>query len=171
MATTYGLIASTQVGAGGASSFDFQNIPSTYTDLILLISARTNRAAYHESLLMTFNGSASNYYYQRMYLDSTTVYADYASTAMFAGQASGGTASANYFGSSRVEIFNYANTSFYKGSDSLGISGNSSTSALWAMTANRWASTAAINRVTITPENGGTIQQYSSAYLYGVKNS
>ena len=33
------------VGSGGASSIDFTNIPQTYTDLKIVLSARTNRAS------------------------------------------------------------------------------------------------------------------------------
>ena len=38
---TYTLISSVTVGAGGASSIDFTSIPSTYTDLLVKISARS----------------------------------------------------------------------------------------------------------------------------------
>lgn len=170
MASTYNLIASTTVGAGGASTFDFTSIPSTYTDLILYLSVRTNRNAYHESLLVKFNGAGTNWRYQRFYFPAGT--ADRNTTAMYAGQATGDQAQSNYFGVSRLEIFNYANTSFYKGSDSIGIAPNDSTTNYLAMnTSNQWNQTTTINQITITPENGGTIQQYSSAYLYGVKNS
>ena len=43
MATTYTLISSVTVGSGGAASIEFTSIPSTYTDLVLKLSARSSR--------------------------------------------------------------------------------------------------------------------------------
>ena len=42
MANTYELIASSTVGAGGASSIDFNSIPNTYTDLLVKLSGRSS---------------------------------------------------------------------------------------------------------------------------------
>jgi hypothetical protein len=46
MATTYEIIASVTVGSGGAANIEFTSIPATYTDLVVLFSARTDRSAF-----------------------------------------------------------------------------------------------------------------------------
>ena len=44
MANTFKKIQTVTVGSGGAASIDFTSIPQTYTDLKIVLSARTNRA-------------------------------------------------------------------------------------------------------------------------------
>ena len=60
---TYTQIGSAvSVGVLGAATIDFTAIPSTYTDLVLKMSLRTNRvAADIDEALMTFNGATSNF--------------------------------------------------------------------------------------------------------------
>lgn len=169
MANTYTLIASVTVGSGGAASIDFTSIPSTYTDLLLVSSVRTTRAAYHESLTMSFNGLTTNRTNRRIYGDGTGA-ASTNDTTMYGGQAAGATATASIFGSATTYIPNYAGSA-NKSSSNDGVSENNATNALAMLNANLWSSSAAITQITLTPENGGTITQYSTAYLYGINNS
>lgn len=60
MAFTYSKIATYTVGSGGIASVSFLNIPQTYTDLLIKVSARTVRAADEDGLYMAINGSNSN---------------------------------------------------------------------------------------------------------------
>ena len=56
MPVTYKPIATVTVGAGGAASIDFTSIPGTYTDLLVLISARSTRSTdYRDELFIRFN--------------------------------------------------------------------------------------------------------------------
>ena len=58
----YDSIATTTVGAGGASSITFSSIPSTYTHLQVRITAKGNRGIVIENAYLTFNGdSGTNY--------------------------------------------------------------------------------------------------------------
>ena len=58
---TYTLISTVTVGAGGAASIDFNSIPGTYTDLLLVVSVRSTRpAATNDGLFMSINGSGSS---------------------------------------------------------------------------------------------------------------
>jgi hypothetical protein len=50
MALTYTAIKTVTVGSGGAANIDFTSIPQTYTDLVLKVSARMNRAVDRQSL-------------------------------------------------------------------------------------------------------------------------
>lgn len=170
MANTYKKIASVTVGSGGASTIDFTSIPGTYTDLLLVSSVRTSRAAYHESLTMSFNGLTTNRTNRRIYGDGSGV-GSTSDTIMYGGQAAGATATASTFGNSATYIPNYAGSTYNKSSSNDAVSENNATNALAMLNANLWSSTAAITQITLTPENGGTIQQYSTATLYGIKSS
>ena len=169
MPDTFIKIASVTVGSGGASSIDFTSIPSTYTDLCLVSSVRTSRGAYHESLTMTFNGASTNRTNRRLYGDGVNPNST-SDTLMYGSQASGSTATASTFGSSTIYIPNYTSSN-NKSSSQEGVSENNATNALAELNANLWSSPAVINQITLTPENGGTIQQHSTAYLYGISNS
>ena len=62
MAFTFKAIATVTVGSGGASSIDFTSIPATYTDLLIMISARgantaANNGHYYS---ISINNSSSN---------------------------------------------------------------------------------------------------------------
>jgi hypothetical protein len=52
MATTYTLISSVTVGGGGTSTITLSSIPSTYTDLALLLCGRTTRASYVDDFVI-----------------------------------------------------------------------------------------------------------------------
>ena len=52
-------LATVTVGVGGASSIDFTNIPQTYTDLKIVLSARID--ASYRQVIIKFNNSSSNY--------------------------------------------------------------------------------------------------------------
>lgn len=160
-------ISTVTVGSGGAATIDFTGIPQTYTDLVLVSSVRTSRAAYHESLTMSFNGLTTNRTNRRIYADGTGA-ASTNDTTMYGGQAAGATATASTFGSSMTYVPNYSGSS-NKSSSNDGVSENNATNALAMLNANLWSSTAAITQITLTPENGGTIQQYSTVTLYGIR--
>lgn len=168
MATTYQLIASATVGSGGASSIDFTSIPSTYTDLVLKISARTTRATYTDAISLSLNGVSTNQ--TSRYLASNGASVTTGDLTSFRTLAIAATATANTFGNSEYYINNYAGSN-YKVALSDGVTeDNSATSDIW-LVANRWSATAAINQITITNLNSATFVQYSTAYLYGIKNS
>ena len=60
MATsTYNLIASQVVGAGGVSSVTFSSVPQSYTDLLLKVSGRMNTSG-GEYIQLSFNGVTTN---------------------------------------------------------------------------------------------------------------
>jgi hypothetical protein len=169
MPVTYKKIASVTVGSGGAANIEFTSIPGIYTDLILLHSLRTSRNAYHESLTLSFNGLTTNRTNRRLYGDGASV-SSTNDTVMYGGQASGATSTSSTFGNSMIYIPNAAgNTN--KSSSEDGVSENNNTNAFAEFNANLWSSTAAITQITLTPENSGTIQQHSTATLYGISKS
>jgi hypothetical protein len=172
MANTYIQIGSTvTVGSGGASNIDFTSIPSTYTDLIIKTSTRTNNAAIDIGLIISFNGSTTGYNDKTIYGNGSTVAAAGSSgvAGIFWYYADGDTATANTFASGEIYIPNYASSNL-KVITMVSSTENNATSALSLLSGGLWSNTAAINRVTITP-NGANFKQYTTATLYGIKNS
>jgi len=166
MPANYVLLERIELNAS-AASISFTNIPQTgYTDLKLVHSSRVSRAAYHDSILLSFNGLTTNQSQRRIYGTGSSV-ASTADTLMYGGQAPGSTATANTFGSSEIYIPNYTSSNF-KSSSEEGVSENNATNAQADMNANLWSSTAAITSITLTPESGGTFNQYSTFSLYGL---
>lgn len=175
---TYVQIGSTvEVGAGGASSIDFTAIPSTYTDLCLKFSIRTNNNPdNYENLKLQFNGSGGTAYSERI------VYGNGASAAStsnasaantFFQYANANNSTASTFSNGEIYIPNYAGSTNKSVSIDSVTENNLSgaTSAFIAMSAELWANTAAINRITFTPNIATLFLQHSTATLYGISKS
>lgn len=175
MATTYQLIASVTVGSGGTSSLAFSSIPQTYTDLLIKLSTRSNRtASYVDALAIKFNGSGGTAY-SDVYLagDGSSTLTNLESSLAFNSIMYGNTnlATANTFSNNEIYIPNYASsknkTSMSDGATESNIASQPRMSTLGAY----WSNTAAITDIAITSQNAATFQQYTTAYLYGIKNS
>lgn len=166
---TFIKIAQTEVGSGGASSIDFTVIPSTYTDLVVKVSARFSASASYGYAVLAFNGSSSNFSIKGLYGPGSGSGGTYTSPSNYFGEIVGNTATASTFSNSELYIANYAGSTNKSWSvDAAGE--NNATLAQMNFTAGLWSQTAAINQVTISPQSG-TFLQYTTAYLYGVKNA
>jgi hypothetical protein len=171
MANTMTLIASSTVGSGGAANITFSSIASTYTDLLIKVSARTTDTSGNwTQLYASFNGTSvtTNWTNKSLYGLGTAA-SSYTSTSNELGWAVAANATANTFSNTDVYIPNYAGSN-NKSMASDGVTENNAASALIILDANTWANTSAITSITITPSTG-TLVQYSTAYLYGVKNA
>jgi hypothetical protein len=170
---TFDLIASVTVGSGGAANMQFLSIPSTFTDLKVVISARTNRASAVDSIGYYFNGdtTAARYSSKVLFCTGSGVGSNSPSPvndeAMFV---SGNSATANTFGNTDLYIANYAGSTQKSSSiDSTGE--NNATTARMNIAATLYNQTTAISSITIIPITGTLLQEFSTAYLYGVKNA
>jgi hypothetical protein len=168
MANTYTLISSVTVGSGGAASMGFTSIPSTYTDLVVKVSARSNRALTVDGILISFNGSTSNFTNRYLEGDGSTAYS--AILARLASSAVGSTATASTYSNAEIYIPNYAGSNF-KSLSTDSVTENNATGSLTDLMANLWSDTAAITSITLTPYIGTLFNQYSTAYLYGISNA
>jgi hypothetical protein len=171
MANTYTLIASYTVGSGGAATIDFTSIPATYTDLLVKYSLRTSTTAGATwyDVYLTFNGTTTNYSGRFVYGDgSDDASGTDATTAIFL-RPSASTSTASTFGNGEVYIPNYTSSN-NKSVSVDNVSENNATSAFAGLTASLWSNSAAITSITLTAATG-TLVQYSTAYLYGIKNS
>ena len=167
MANTFELIAS-YTATGSVASIDFTSIPSTYTDLCLKLSIRDNLASQADFILVSFNGSTASF--SSKLIEGNGASVSSGSTARAAGLANAATATASTFANTEIYIPNYAggtNKSYSVDS----VSENNATTSYADIFAGLWSNTAAINQVTIYPNSGTLFVQYSTAYLYGVKNA
>jgi hypothetical protein len=166
---TFIKIAAVTVGSGGASSIDFTSIPSTFTDLQLVFTAR-NTGSSNVFTQLTFNGNTSSYSYRGLYGSGSAASSFNGSGAyIYVGDMDLSTYTANTFSSESVYIPNYAGST-NKSVSIDSVNENNATAAAAYFVAGLWSNTAAINQITLTP-GGGSYAQYSTATLYGIKNS
>jgi len=166
LANTFTRIASVTVGALGAATIDFTSIPSTYTDLCLKVSSRVS--ATDTPVSVKFNNNTTGYTWKRIYGSGSTATSQSGTdTYFFYTDTTAQTAST--FGSGELYVPNYAGSN-NKSVSSESLTENNATFAEMFMVAALWSNTSAINQITLTPLTG-TFVQYSTATLYGIKNS
>jgi hypothetical protein len=172
MAYTYSKIATYTVGSGGVASIDFLNIPQTYTDLVIKCSLKSTLAGFAaDDIVMRLNNDSSTVYvYRRITGDGATATSGSSSSATFniAGYGTAATATANTFGNTEIYIPNYTSGN-YKSSSVDSVSENNATTAYAQLAANLWSNTGPITSIKLLSANSGSIAQYSTAHLYGIK--
>ena len=172
MANTYVLIASSTVGSGGASSIDFTSIDSTYTDLCLLASLRPVGSGFDGCYVYLNNDQTSGRYATVVLRGSSgggglSSFVGGDTTKSYAGELTNNTAST--FGNLQIYIPNYAGSNQKSYSiDSVGE--NNATDAYQVLSAGKYNQTTAITQVSLRIASSN-LAQYSTAYLYGIKNS
>jgi hypothetical protein len=159
------VIAHTEVGSGGASSISFMSvgdIPSSYTDLVMVYSIRPTNTLI-EGVYVSFNGSTSNF--SARFLEGNGSSASSGtSIPRYIGAFQGTTA--DTFSNGQLYIPNYR-SSVAKSWSVDNVTEANQTGAYQDIIAGLWNDTAAITSITLTlyTNNFG---QYSSATLYGI---
>ena len=169
MATTFELISSVTVGAGGTSTISFTSIPTTYTDLCLELSARSAYSGALEGIVFRFNNDtdAGHYAHRRLYGSGSSAVSDTSAAPLFVNSS---TSTSNTFGNLAVYIPNYAGSTAKSWSADL-VQENNATAAYAAIVAGFYNQTTALSRIDMSLENADNFLQYTTAYLYGVKNA
>jgi len=173
MASTYQLISSVTVGSGGAANIEFTSIPSTYTDLVLKISARFTQSGSGTLVEVTFNNSGTSYTNRRLYSNGSTSNTDSSGTAyIMTLAASEGGWTTSTFGNGELYIPNYTSSN-NKSVSADWVTENNAATALTGLSAGVWSNSSAITSIKLTGETGSslTFAQYSTAYLYGISNA
>lgn len=156
MPSTYEPIAT---GTSSSTSYTFSSIPSTYTDLVLVVGG--NATGTNINYGLRFNGdSGTNYSVTRLYGSGTSSSSD--RLANFTN-----TISSNMTdGANTVihNIMNYSNTSTYK---TVLVRSNTGANIVWANCA-LWRSTAAINSIEYFTTASGSMSS-TTLTLYGIK--
>lgn len=172
---TMKLIASVDVGAGGASNITFSSIPQTYTDLQITLSGRTTNTSTPGDgpyIIMRMNSSTSGYV-DRILVGSGSAVVSQSFTTndalLLKTMVNPGSATANTFSSTQIYIPNYAGSS-NKSVSSDGVYENNATNAYQAIQASLWSNSSAINSISLSLYDGTAPNwaQYSTASLYGI---
>jgi hypothetical protein len=175
MANTYTLIEAKTL-ASNTTVVTFSSIPSTYTNLLLKASTRQSGNADGNQMGIRFNGSSVSEYSRKLiYGDGSGAYSGSGSSESFAriAFAQSSTYTANSFNNFEIYIPNYTSSN-YKSFSSDAVSENNATGVYaQALYTGLWSNNAAITSVTLSEYSGsGTdFVQYSTFYLYGIKNS
>ena len=170
MANTYKLIQTVTVGAAGATNIEFSAIPQTYTDLVVLYSIRTNRAAQEvDNIKISFNGSITTYTARNLYGNGASAASSTYSTQR-GGLAPSAASTASIFSNTEIYVPNYTGST-NKSFSVNAITENNATTSYCEMVAGLWSTTSAITSVGFAPQDGTLLLQYSSASLYGIKNT
>lgn len=175
MANTYVALAKNVLSSNQAS-ITFSSIPSTYTDLLLTISARSSdTSTLYSGLLMQINALTAGNTYTELMGYTTGVLStrdQFGASKMFIGFYSSDLTTSNTFGSGEIYMPNYAgstNKSFSVTSVSER-NAASADSSYQTISAGLLSNTAAISSLTIN-FSGYNILSGSRFDLYGIKNS
>jgi hypothetical protein len=176
MSNTYTIISKTTL-TGSQSNITLSSIPSTYTDLELHISSRFNNSADFDIVNLQFNSDSGSNYSSNLtiqgYNGSASTNAPSAKTVINLGYAPAANATSSTFGSMKIYIPGYAQTTTKKSISADSVMENNSSSAyvLW-LTGSIWqTSSSAIDTITLTCNSGASFVSGTSVYLYGIKNS
>lgn len=180
-ASAFELLETQTVGAGGAASITFSNIPGTYKHLQIRSVANCNRGGSTwplDALLAQFNSDAGSNYVNHFVrgngASASSGNDGISATRMFLGDAVVNTSfSSVIMGTSIVDILDYTSTSKNKtvrslvGSDINGTWG-SGTGVVGLFSASWMNSSTAVTSIKLLPGTN-SFQQYSTFSLYGVK--
>jgi hypothetical protein len=172
MPNTYTLISSNVLGSS-AASVTFSAIPSTYTDLVLRMSLRSDESGQTSSEFTSqLNGTSANYSLTRLRGNGSTASSSRISNAArFAlGEIPAGNSTTNTFTATEIYIPSYT-ASQNKPLSSKNYQENNNTSANIHIIANLWRDTSAITSISFAINGGFNFVSGSSFYLYGIKNS
>jgi len=171
MANTYVAIATVTVGSGGAADIEFTSIPQTYTDLLLVISGRKTTSGVTD-LGLRINSLTTGYNFRSIGSNGSTVTNGNFTNFSYYYQEDalqGSDSTASTFSSSQVYIPNYtsSNNKVFSGD---AVTENNATTAYTRMSAADISTSSAISSILIKPGTGNWAQ-YSTATLYGIKNT
>lgn len=171
MATNPNVVAiqTVEVGSGGAAEIDFTNIPQTYTDLVIKLSVRSDRATLVDGFIIRFNNdtTSGNYSNRRLFGTGAAAVSDTSSAPVFFDAS---TATANTFGNAEIYIPNYTSSNAKSWSSDT-VHENNATTAYAGIVAGLWTGTNAITSIKLTSETSANFVQYTTATLYGVTSA
>jgi len=171
MPSTYTLIKGETI-ASSAASYTFTAIPSTFTDLVLRVSAQATGSGYDfDNLTITFNGSsATNQSNTRLLGNGATPSSSRGSNqgVLIPNVLPKGIVAGNPWSNVELYLANYT-VAQNKTSATFGVGEANQTTAWMSTLAGLFSDTAAITSIVLTPS--ADFASGSSFYLYGIKNS
>ena len=172
MANTFELISSVTVSTP-ANSITLSSIPATFTDLVLQMSLRTDRADTGDNVGLRFNSSTSGYSDRRLYGFGSGVGSDTGSSSFLRiGRIDAANNTASTFSNGSLYIPNYAGST-NKSVSFDSVMENNATASYQELQAGLWSNTAAITSIQLYLVDAGFLNfvANSTVYLYGVKNA
>ncbi len=172
MPTTYTL-SSSNVLTTAAARVTCSSIPATYTDLVLKVSVRSDRAAGFDNIQIRINSDAASNY------SRTLLSGDGSSASSSRGSSesrwefavvNGDTSTSNTFGNGEYYIPNYTSTS-NRPASYFGVNEDNNATAYMRANAYLYRGSAAISDLNLSPQNGTNWLTGSSFYLYGISAS
>jgi hypothetical protein len=167
------LIEHVTVGPAGAAEIQFNSIPSTFDDLVLLFTTRSSGNTVSGRFYLNNDTTMSNYY-------TLILYGSGSGGGGPLGQASTGTHNgvagwlnpanaytANVFQSTSMYFPNYKGSAI-KTVSTDSVNENNGTQAFQLIGSTRWNNTSAITSIRLLDALGGSFLQNSIASLYGV---
>ena len=173
MPSTYTLIKGETL-ASSAASYTFTAIPSTFTDLVLRFSLRTNRTSTFDNIATQINGdTATNYSNILLAGDGSAATSSFGSSlSIWRDQVTNGNDSTiDTFSNSELYIPNYTSSTNKVASVFSVQENNAATNARIRANAYLYRGTGSITSMVFTQTNGSSWLAGSSFYLYGIKNS
>ena len=163
MANTYTLIDKA-ILTGTANYVEFTSVPSTFTDVVLVASVRSNRSALNDEATLQLNGTSITG--RRLYGDGSSAASDTTPNML----PPAANATANTFGNFAIYIPNYASSTTYKSVSIDAVMENNGTASYSTLIAGLYSSNTAVSTIRLTSVTGSFVTN-SSVYLYGIKNS
>lgn len=173
MAENYVLLETIRLGAS-ASSITFDNLPTSgYTDLKIIVSARSSRVNSRDSMYMTLNGSSSTYTNYRVYaFDANSGTSDtYNSTGFDISSVTAASTFANHFSSNEIYLTNYLSSSAKAVSWMSTAASASLTGNALILGNGLWSGTSPVTSITITCDSPNSFIANSTFYLYGLSTA
>jgi hypothetical protein len=168
MAFTYSKLAESTVGATAVASIDFTNIPQNYTDLVLKLSLRSDRAADEAGLGFRINGHTASYTYKILAgngVSASSINTPYEQT--WSGRIQGANAGSNIFSSTDVYLPDYT-SSIAKSYAVDSVTEKNDSTGYITMGSILQPNAQAVSSIYLSAL-GANLVQYSTATLYGVK--
>jgi hypothetical protein len=164
---SYESIATSLVGAGGATSIDFNlSGVSGYKHLQIRYIARGSILT--NSLIQFNSDTGSNYSWHVLYGTGASALAAGGGTNSFMYASNIASATSNFTGGV-IDILDYASTSKYKTMRTLG-GYDANGSGEIGLFSGSWQSNSAVTSIKLYPNSSGTYSQYSEFALYGIKD-
>ena len=158
--------------ASNDSTVVFTSIPQTYTDLVLLVSARTNNAFTADTLFVTMNSSTSNFSWENIYTTgSGAVVSQNNTNNELASGINGASSTASTFSNVEIYIPNYRNTAHNKSITVQGVVENNATRGDDYVNTVLWNDTSSITSMTLSLTGAGVFVTHSTFYLYGITSA
>ncbi len=165
----YDSLATVTVPSGGVASITFAGIPSTYKHLQIRCLVKSTLAGNSSAMAIQYNSITTGYFHHGLYGDGASAGSySVTSTNTAGGSFTAGTAATSVFGAVIIDILDYASADKNKTTRILSGADFNGTGQI-RFSSGSVALTSPITSLNLFDINGGTLSQYSSFALYGVK--